>query len=243
MGVIVMKGVSSRIGRRVAALSATLLCASSLAPSVAPSLASGQGTVSGRVAIQEKKGETTSDFANTAIFLVPKGGVPRVAESKTQMAINGRQFSPRLRVVTAGSWVEYPNQDPFSHNVFSTAVGAAFDLGIYGSGTSKSAQFKKPGAYSVYCNIHEKMTAYVVVVGTPHYTQAAADGRWTLPRVPAGKYELHVWHERAGEVVTELDVPAAGLAAVDRKLDASGYKLAAHKNKFGKDYAAAGVRY
>lgn len=199
--------------------------------------------MNGRVAIQEKPGEKTTDFANTVIYLAPKGGTPRVAQSKAQMAINGRQFAPRVRVVTAGSSVEYPNQDPFSHNVFSTAAGAAFDLGIYGSGTSKTAQFRKPGAFPVYCNIHEKMTAYVVVVATPHYVQASADGRWSIAKVPAGKYELHVWHERSGEVVKELDVPATGLADVDQKLDASGYKQVAHKNKFGKDYAASGVRY
>lgn len=235
MGVGTMGGVMLRIRGMVTFLLVGLLGA--------PSPALAQGTVSGRVAIQEKPGETTSDFANTVVYLVAKSGAARVAETKAQMAINGRQFSPRVRVVTAGSSVEYPNQDPFSHNVFSTATGAAFDLGIYGGGTSKAAQFKKPGAFPVYCNIHEKMTAYVVVVATPHYGQASADGRWRITRVPAGKYELHVWHERASEVVQELEVPAAGLTDVDQRLDATGYKQVAHKNKFGKDYAAAGVRY
>jgi len=218
-----------------ALLSALALCL--------PARGVAQAAVSGRVGIQEKPGETTKDFENTVIYLAPRGAAARPAEGKAQMALNGRQFSPRVRVVTAGSSVEYPNQDPFSHNVFTTAAGAAFDLGVYGSGTSKSAQFRKPGAYPVYCNIHEKMTAYVVVVNTPYFAQAAADGRWSIPRVPAGKYELHVWHERAPEAVRDIDVTAAGLADVDQKLDASGYKQVAHKDKFGKDYAANGVRY
>jgi plastocyanin len=209
----------------------------------APSLARAQGTVSGRIAIAEKPGETAKDLDNTVIYLAPKSGAARTAEMKARMAISGRQFSPRVRIVTIGSSIEYPNQDPFSHNVFSTAAGAAFDLGVYGSGTSKSAQFRKPGAFPVYCNIHEKMTAYVVVVNTPHFTQAAADGRWSIAKVPAGRYELHAWHERTAEVVKEIDVPAAGLADVDQKLDATGYKQLAHKDKFGKDYAAGGVRY
>ncbi|HEY4659174.1 MAG TPA: hypothetical protein VIH11_06675 [Gemmatimonadaceae bacterium] len=230
-----MGGVRQRIGGMVVLLSAGLLCA--------PSPALAQGTVSGRVAIQEKPGETTTDLAITVVFLVGKGGAARAPETKAQMAIIGRQFSPRVRVVTVGSSVEYPNQDPFSHNVFSTAAGAAFDLGLYGSGKSKAAHFRKPGAFPVYCNIHEKMTAYVVVVATPHHVQASADGRWSIAKVPAGKYELHVWHERAGEVVKELEVPATGLTDVDQKLDATGYKQVAHKNKFGKDYAASGVRY
>lgn len=202
-----------------------------------------QGTVSGRVAMQEKPGETTKDFDATVVYLMPKGGPARFAETKTQMAMNGRQFAPRVRVVTTGSTVEYANQDPFSHNIFSTAAGAAFDLGTYGSGVVKSTQFKKAGAFPVYCNIHAQMTAFVVVVSTPHYTQAGADARWKLASVPAGKWELHVWHERAPEVTQEIDVPAAGLANVDVTLDARGFKQVAHKDKMGKDYTATGVRY
>ncbi|HEV8411671.1 MAG TPA: hypothetical protein VGQ30_14260 [Gemmatimonadaceae bacterium] len=202
-----------------------------------------QGAVSGRVAMQEKPGESTKDFDATVVYLMPKGAPVRFTEVKSQMAMNGRQFAPRVRIVTTGSTVEYMNQDPFSHNIFSTAPGAAFDLGTYGSGISKSTPFKKPGAFPVYCNIHAQMTAFVVVVSTSHYTQAGADARWKIANVPAGKWELHVWHERAPEVTQEVDVPAAGLANVDVTLDARGFKQVAHKDKMGKDYTANGVRY
>jgi plastocyanin len=202
-----------------------------------------QGAVSGRVAMQEKPGETTKDFDATVVYLMPKGSPGRFAETKAQMAMNGRQFAPRVRVVTTGSTVEYANQDPFSHNIFSTAPGAAFDLGTYGSGVAKSTVFKKAGAFPVYCNIHAQMTAFVVVVSTSHYTQAGADARWKIAGVPAGKWELHVWHERAPEVTQDLDVPAAGLANVDVSLDARGFKQVAHKDKLGKDYTTTGIRY
>ena len=216
----------------------------STALGLVPSPAVAQGAVSGRVSIHEKPGETTTDFAATVVYLMPKTGTPRFAETtKAHMDMNGRQFVPRVRVVTTGSTVEYPNRDPFSHNIFSVAGGAAFDLGIYGGGTAKSAQFKKAGAFPVYCNIHAKMTGYVVAVSTPWYAQAGDDGRWSLERVPAGRYELHVWHERAPEFEKEVDVPAAGLANIDQRLDATGFKQLPHKNKFGLDYTAGGVRY
>lgn len=209
---------------------------------VTPPLAA-QGAVSGRVAMQEKPGETTKDFDATVVYLMPKGAPGRFAETKTQMAMNGRQFAPRVRVITTGSTVEYVNQDPFSHNIFSTAPGAAFDLGTYGSGVAKSTLFKKAGAYPVYCNIHAQMTAFVVVVSTSHYTQAGADARWKIANVPAGKWELHVWHERAPEVTQDVEVAAAGLPNVDITLDARGFKQVAHKDKMGKDYTATGIRY
>jgi plastocyanin len=202
-----------------------------------------QGPVSGRVVMQEKPGEATKDFDGTVVYLVSKGAPPRFAETRAQMAMNGRQFAPRVRVVTTGSTVEYANQDPFSHNIFSTAAGAAFDLGTYGGGVAKSTPFKKAGAFPVYCNIHAQMTAFVVVVSTPYFTQAGADARWKISGVPAGKYVLHVWHERATEVTQDVDIPAAGLANVDVTLDARGFKQVAHKDKLGKDYSANGVRY
>ena len=145
-----------------------------------------QGAVSGRVAMQEKPGESTKDFDGTVIYLVSKGAPARFTETKAQMAMSGRQFSPRVRVVTTGSTVEYANQDPFSHNIFSTAPGAAFDLGTYGGGIAKTTSFKKAGAFPVYCNIHAQMTAFVVVVSTPYFTQAGADARWKIAGVPAG---------------------------------------------------------
>ncbi len=219
-----------------------LIAGIAAALSVAAPNATAQGAVSGRVSMQEKPGEQTKDFDGTVIYLLSKAP-SRLAEVKTQMAMNGRQFAPRVRVVTPGSTVEYANQDPFSHNIFSTATGASFDLGVYGSGVTKSTQFKKAGAFPVYCNIHAQMTSFVVVVNTSHYTQAGADARWKIASVPAGKWELHIWHERAPEITQEIDVPAAGLANVDLALDARGFKQIAHKDKMGKDYTATGVRY
>jgi len=201
-----------------------------------------QGAVSGRISLKEKAGETTTDFTSAIVYLLPKSGQARTTEQKAQMAMNGRAFVPRVRVVTPGSTIEYPNQDPFSHNIFSTAVGAAFDLGTYGSGTVKATQFKKAGAFPIYCNIHAKMSGYVVVVPTPWFTMASPDGRWSIAGVPAGKYELHAWHERTPEVVKDVEIAAAGMPNTEIALDARGFAQVAHMNKFGKAYDAT-IRY
>jgi plastocyanin len=231
-----------RVGMRRLMAGAAGVALAGVLPSVAPA-AYGQGTVAGRVSIQEKPGDKVADLGNTVVYLEPRAGAARVAESKVQMAINGRNFAPRVRVVPVGAQVEFPNQDPFTHNVFSTTPGALFDLGSYGSGVSKGTQFKKAGAYPIYCNVHAKMTGYVVVVNTPWAVQASQDGRWEIAKVPAGKYSMTVWHERSPAVVTEIDVPAAGLAALETKLDATGFKDVAHKDKNGKDYSTHGVVY
>jgi plastocyanin len=201
--------------------------------------------VSGQVTIQERPGDETEDLGNVVVFLEPLGAAarPKSNPTNTVIALQSRQFSPRIRVVMGGSKVEFPNQDPFSHNVFSKTNGG-FDTGVYGRGKAKDQTFMEPGVYSLYCNVHPRMTAFVVTLNTPYFTQAGADGRFVVEHVPAGQYKLHVWHDRATEVVRELTVPAAGTGSLRIDLDARGYKYVQHKDKFGKDYkSATGDRY
>lgn len=205
-----------------------------------------QGTVSGQVSIQERPGDVTEDLANTVVFLEPLTPIPKSrvkADTKATMALDKRQFSPRVTVVMTGSTIEFPNRDPFSHNVFSKANGG-FDTGVFGRNKTKDQKFGDPGVYPLYCNVHPRMTAFVISLDTPWYAQAGADGRFELAGIPAGNYRMTIWHDRATADVRELAVPSAGVRDVRVSLDARGYKFVQHKNKFGKDYtSASGDRY
>ncbi len=210
-----------------------------------PASLTAQGAVSGRISISERPGEQTTDFSSTVIYLTPKDSAnARTRPTRGAIAMNGRAFVPHVRVVTPGSRVDFPNQDPFSHNIFSSAPGAVFDLGLYPAGKSKDAPFRRPGAYAVYCNIHPRMTAFVVVAPSQWYAQAGNDGRWSVDSVPAGEYTLTVWHERAQSAVTKVTVTATGLGGLTTALDARGYRFADHKNKFGREYDKnSAIRY
>jgi plastocyanin len=199
-----------------------------------------QGPVSGRVTIQEREGESTKDLATAVIYLdAASGAIGAGRELETEIAMHDKTYTPHVRVVPAGSTVAFANQDPFRHNVFSNSTAGPFDLGLTPRGQSTRNTFRRPGVYAIYCNIHSRMSAFVVAVGTAHYTQPGADGSFTIPSVPAGRYVLHVWHERGGETTQTLAVPAAGLEGIVAVLDARGYRPAQHKNKFGLDYAAS----
>lgn len=203
--------------------------------------AAAQGTVSGRVTITERAGERTTDIGNTIIYLVRTSGASaRLPAADATIAMNGRAFVPRVRVVTAGSKVSFPNQDPFSHNTFSTSPVARFDLGLYPSGRSRDVTFRRAGVVPVYCNIHPRMTSFVVSVPTPHYAQAGEDGTWSIAGVPAGEYTLHIWHERAEAVERPLTVVATGNPGFNVTLDARGFRFAQHRNKFGQEYDRSG---
>jgi plastocyanin len=219
--------------------SALLLCF------IAPALAA-QGAVSGQVSLLERPGESSEDLADVIVWLEPAAGVRlKMAPSNLTVQLQGRQFAPRVRAIAEGSKVDFPNQDSFSHNVFSKAVEGAFDTGVYGRGKTMSQTFREPGVFPIYCNIHPRMTGYVVVLRTPYYAQAGEDGRFTLNNVPAGSYTMHVWHDRVqGETTKAVMVAASGLAVGRLELDARGYRYVQHKNKFGQEYSSAnGDRY
>jgi plastocyanin len=175
---------------------------------------------------------------------LPAGVKAKVSPTSEQMALQARQFAPRVRVVAQGSKIEFANQDPFSHNVFSKAAQGPFDTDVFGRGKKKSTTVKETGVYPLYCNVHPRMTAFVISVNTPYFAQAGADGRFTIGNVAPGTYKLHVWHERAAtEQTAMVTVAAAGLGGLKYQLDARNYKYVQHKNKNGKDYALNGDVY
>jgi plastocyanin len=205
-----------------------------------------QGAVSGQVSLQERAGEQSEDLADVIVWLEPSAGArTRTSPTTATIQLQGRQFSPRVRVVPEGSKVEFPNADSFSHNVFSKAPDGAFDTGVYPRGRTKDQTFKEAGVFPIYCNIHPRMTGYVVVIKTPYYAQAGEDGRFSISGVPAGSYVLRVWHDRAAEAAPRpLVVGASGVALGNVQLDARGYRFVQHKNKFGQEYTSAtGDRY
>ena len=214
-----------------------------LAQPSAPASLSAQGIVSGQLVVVERQGADRTDLRSAVVYLesrgrnVQAGGRPTPRDAS--IAMTGREFVPHVRVILAGGSVTFPNQDPFSHNVFSNAEAGPFDLGLYRRGASRTASFPRPGIYPIYCNIHSRMVSFVIAVPSPQVAMVAADGRFTITDVPAGTYLLHAWHERAGARVTrEIDVPASGLAAQRVVLDTRAYVSGPHLNKFGLPYAA-----
>ncbi len=153
-------------------------------------------------------------------------------------AIASRQktFVPRVVAVPAGGAVRFPNDDPIFHNVFSSSELGGFDLGLYRNGDFKSQTFTKPGVVPIYCNIHPRMLAYVVVVSSRVFGVAADDGVVELSPVPPGTHTLAVWHERGGRWTGRVEVGARAPTMMEVELDASGWREVGHLNKYGKPY-------
>lgn len=208
----------------------------------APLSVHAQGAVSGQVTLLEPASSARRDVASAVVYLEPanrSSWYERAGRepSTASIIMRDREFIPHVQIVRAGGSVDFPNQDPFSHNVFSNSSLGAFDLGLYRRGVTRAATFARPGVYAVYCNIHARMVSFVIAVPTKAFVRVGADGRFSMPDVPAGSYVLHVWHERTPEIAERLDVPAAGIRTLAVTLDTRGFPVTAHLNKFGQPYA------
>jgi len=187
------------------------------------------------------------DASNIVIWLSPLssgaagGPETRVSRPVPQVAQSNKSFDPHIVVVQVGTAVQFPNRDPFLHNVFSLFDGKRFDLGFYEAGSTKSVHFDKVGVSFLFCNIHPEMSGAVVVVDTPYFGMSDRNGRVSIPNVPDGRYELGVWYERslpedlksAGRAVTITET-ARSLDPI-RVIENPNFTLE-HKNKFGQDY-------
>lgn len=219
-----------------------------LAPAASPAQ---DLTVKGHVTVAglARHGRSGEDV-DAVIWLTPLGGSlnaaperDRPASGHYQLLQQGRRFRPHVLVVPVGAVVEFPNHDPFFHNVFSLFDGKRFDLGLYEAGSTKTVTFNSPGVSYIFCNIHPEMSAVVIVTKTPYYALSNKQGDVVIKNVPPGLYELNVWHERclpetlkalSRQVVLSPSSESLG----EIPLFETGDLLANHKNKYGRDYDA-----
>jgi len=192
--------------------------------------------------------DNRGDESQVVVWLTPvDGSVSRnpgasaSAAKSPELVQRNKMFEPHIIVVQVGSLIRFPNKDPFFHNIFSMYDGKRFDLGLYEAGTSRSVRFDRPGVSYLFCNIHAEMSAVVVVVDTRYFAMSDRAGHLTIPDVPDGRYQLHVWYERSlpenlKEMSREVTISekTRSLGAI-RVVDNPNFTFA-HKNKYGEDY-------
>jgi plastocyanin len=179
------------------------------------------------------------------VWLIPidtnAKAIPELQPKSFMLLQKGKEFHPHLLVVPVGSRIDFPNQDPFFHNVFSLFEGKRFDLGLYEAGSNRSVRFDREGVSYIFCNIHPEMGAVIISLRTPYYSIVDAGKAADFQNLPEGTYLLKVWAE---------DVTPESLQAAERKIEIKRgmpplptVHLAArennpttHKNKFGEDY-------
>ena len=158
------------------------------------------------------------------VTVVRNGQAPVSAKAGTRaiMSQQDRQFDPKILPVQIGTKVEFPNRDPFRHQVYSFSAAKQFELKLYGGNEVNSITFDKEGVVALGCNIHDNMLAYIYVVGTPYFALAAKDGVASIEQIPAGAYTVKVWHpgQKSGQVVSkDVTLSANDTAQIDLQIE------------------------
>jgi plastocyanin len=215
---------------RNAVLPAALVAALGLLIGTAPS-AQEVGSVRGRVSIgipvTAKRGTSTysrsiptvglaseSELRHVVVYVkdAPK---TTVTAMRAEIRQRNENFVPRVVAVTVGSIVDFPNDDPIYHNVFSLSRSKTFDLGRFPQGRSRGQLFDKPGVVKVFCQIHSHMSATVLVFDHPWFAVPDEQGMFDLPGVPPGAHQITAWHERLGDTTQQLRVETGRPTTID----------------------------
>ena len=152
--------------------------------------------------------------ADAVVYAIPVGRTLPLEKRTAVMDQKNRTFIPHVLAVQTGTAVKFPNSDDIRHQVYSFSSAKLFQLPLYKGTPANPIVFEKPGVVSLGCNIHDRMSAYIVIVDTPYFATTGKRGRVELNSIAAGKYALHVWYPE----MTEAPPPVPlSLGATDSK--------------------------
>lgn len=148
--------------------------------------------------------------ADVAVFAISPGTTAEARNAKVSIQQEDREFIPFVSVIQQGTTVSFPNKDPILHHVYSFSPAKNFEIKLYTGKSPSEVIFDKAGVVALGCNIHDWMSAYVVVVPTPYFARTDATGLARLRDLPGGSYEVRAWHpmQRAPLVPYALAVDA-----------------------------------
>jgi plastocyanin len=218
----------------------TLLCtATARAQTTQPS----NYTLHGRVIAAGGFDLDNPDLSRAVIFLEsdPTLDAVPIPAASAIVAQKDKAFVPNFVAIPRGTTVEFPNFDHIDHNVFSRSAAApAFDLDRYPYGQSKSRVFDKVGVVQLFCNIHPFMKAIIFVTPNAYFARASADGSFTIPNVPAGKFVISAWQERCATLHQSITVGADQTSPITFTLGEDRDSIfandpPAHGNHYGVD--------
>jgi plastocyanin len=201
--------------------------------------------VTGEITLSQAGADNSPDASEVVVWLTPGTPTdvthPPADKPHFRLVQRNKRFEPNLLVVPVGSVVDFPNADPWFHNVFSLYRGKRFDLGLYQAGAQRAVRFDRVGPSYLFCNIHPEMTGVVLAVDSNLYAVSDKAGHYAISSVPEGRYTLHVWYENAKpESLRALQRPVVIDTAI-RVLPTISVPVVKqvqkeHKNKYGQDY-------
>ena len=177
---------------------------------VVPAAAASAGSVTGSLKVSG-----SAEAQRTVVYIetMPEGSFSPPG-SLARLSQRGAIFNPGVLPVVQGTRVDLTNDDWVAHNVFSKSAVKTFDLGLYAQDQAKVLTFERVGPVPVFCSIHPRMNAVILVLQNPYFTKPDPKGNFTLDGVPPGTYAVKVFRKGGAEAKASVTVPASGSVAV-----------------------------
>ena len=133
---------------------------------------------------------------DAVVTLYPSGSAARPARGGGRFVVSQKdlQFHPFLTIVPVGADVSFPNLDPTKHHVYSFSPAKKFELKLFAKDQSRTVHFDKAGVVALGCNIHDQMSAYIVVTDSAWTARTNAQGVAAFNDAPSAPGRVTVWH-------------------------------------------------
>jgi plastocyanin len=189
-----------------------VLAASALLPG-AQALAAGR-IISGKVV-----GADGNGIAEAIVFVqTPTSGAATPAMAT--MDQYDKTFVPGVLPIVVGTKVRFPNRDQIRHHVYSFSRAKKFELPLYKGEEAPPVMFDRPGMVKIGCNIHDWMSAIILVLPSSHYAVTDESGRYVLNGLDEGEYTVVAWHAQSRQKTEDIAQTVA-LSGGDREVDFS----------------------
>lgn len=140
-------------------------------------------------------------LAEALVYVVnPPTNLPAVRLPAATLLISNTVCYPRVLAVQTNQPVHFRSEGEFLLNLSATPrVNQGFNFAIARSGQEHVRQFHQPELNILIAdNVHPWLTAQVSVFAHPWFAVTDAEGRFELPPLPPGRYELEARHRRSG---------------------------------------------
>jgi len=167
------------------------------APVLSEALVLGNGNTMGNIVVWVSKG-------------LPAGKTYPAPTTPVVLDQNGCQYKPHVMGIMVGQPYKILNSDGILHNIHTLPkVNAAFNQAFPATRKEATTKFDKPEAiFTIKCDVHPWMSAFVGVFTHPFYAVTSADGKFTISGLDPGTYEITAWQEKLPPQTVSVTVGA-----------------------------------
>ena len=161
------------------------------------------------------------NLANAVVMITDIKKGKKVDTKEVTLDQKGCEYQPHVLAFPAGSTVKILNPDGILHNVHSySKVNSPFNVAQPKFKKTLEQKIEKPEAIQVKCDVHGWMEGWLVATPNPYFAVTDKSGNFKLTDVPAGTYNVEVWHEKLGKSSQKVTVKGKEDAKVNLEMAA-----------------------